>query len=244
MLMLPDLERLIQLQDVETRSAAAAKSIADAPGRIAALDAKLEAARAAVEAAKKDQADNTAARRSVDKDLLAVQQRLDKYKDQLMAVKTNDEYHAMQHQMAAAKDEIGRHEERVLELMMAADDINARMKRAEAQQKADTASVTAERAAIEKEAETSRGIVADCTAKRAALLAKIDKGIAATFERLAKARGGVALARAEGERCVVCQVRLRPHLFQVVRSNDQILQCENCQRILYFVPPKAESAPA
>jgi predicted nucleic acid-binding Zn-ribbon protein len=128
--------------------------------------------------------------------------------------------------------------------MMAADDINARMKRAEAQQKADTASVTAERAAIEKEAETSRGIVSECSTKRAALLAQIDKGVAATFERLARARGGIALARAEGERCVVCQVRLRPHLFQTVRSNEQIVQCENCQRILYFVPPAPASASA
>ena len=242
--MLPDLERLIQLQDVESRSAAAARAIADAPGRIAALDAKLEAARAAVEAAKKDLADNATHRRSVDKDLLAVQQRLDKYKDQLMAVKTNDEYHAMQHQMAAAKAEIGHHEEKVLETMMAADEIAARLKAAEAQQKADTASVTAERAAIEKEAATGKAVVEECAAKRAALIAQMEKGVVATFERIAKARGGIALARAEGERCVVCQMRMRPHMFQNVRQNDQILQCESCQRILYFVPPKPESASA
>jgi predicted nucleic acid-binding Zn-ribbon protein len=242
--MLPDLERLIQLQDVETRAAAAARAVADAPARIAALDARLDAARAAVEAAKKDLADNATARRAVDKDLLAAQQRLDKYKDQLMAVKTNDEYHAMQHQMAAAKDEIGHHEERVLELMMGADDINARMKRAEAQQKTDTASVTAERAAIEKDAAASRIVMEECAAKRVALIGQIDKGVAATFERLFRARGGVALARAEGERCAVCQVRLRPHLFQTVRSNDQIVQCENCHRILYFVPPAPASASA
>lgn len=243
--MLPDLERLIQLQDIETRSAAAAKAVAEAPGRIAALDAKLEAARASVEAAKKDLADNATARRSVDKDLLAAQQRLDKYKDQLMAVKTNDEYHAMQHQITAAKDEIGRHEEHVLLLMMAADDINARLKRADAQQKADTASVGAERAAIEKDAAASRGVIEECARTRAALIAQIDKGLAATFERVARARGGIALARAEGERCVVCQVRLRPQVFNTVRQNDQILQCDNCQRILYYVPPpKPESASA
>jgi uncharacterized protein len=242
--MLPDLERLIQLQDIETRAAAAARAVADAPGRTAALDARLDAARAVVDTAKKDLADNVTARRSVDKDLLAAQQRLDKYKDQLMEVKTNEEYHAMQHQTAAAKDEIGRHEERVLELMMSADEINARAKQAEAQMKAETASVTAERAAIEKESTASRAMIEECATRRAALVAQMDKGVVAIFERVAKGRGGVGMARAEGERCTVCQVRLRPHLFQAVRQNDQILQCENCSRILFFVPPTPASASA
>jgi predicted nucleic acid-binding Zn-ribbon protein len=241
--MLPDLARLIELQDVETRAAAAAKAVADAPGRIAALDAKLDATRAAVEAAKKDLADNGTSRRSVDKDLIAAQQRLDKYKEQLMAVKTNDEYHAMQHQIEAAKREIGQHEERILELMMAADEVNARLKKAEAQLKADQASITAERSAIEKDAAVNQTAIVDLAAKRAALISQIDKSVVATFERVARVRGGIALARAEGERCVVCQVRMRPQVFNHVRQNEQILQCENCQRILYFVPPSAAPPP-
>ena len=46
--MLPDLEHLIRLQDIETSAAEARKRIADAPGEIAALDAKLTASRDAV----------------------------------------------------------------------------------------------------------------------------------------------------------------------------------------------------
>jgi predicted nucleic acid-binding Zn-ribbon protein len=34
-------------------------------------------------------------------------------------------------------------------------------------------------------------------------------------------------------------VRLRPHVFQQIRQNDTIIQCESCQRILYYVPPPA-----
>jgi hypothetical protein len=243
--MLPDLERLIQLQDLDLRAAAAARAVADAPGRIASLDARLDAARAALESAKQAIADNTTARRSVDKDLLAVQQRLDKYKDQLMAVKTNEEYHAMQHQMAAAKAEIDHFEEKILELMMASDEATARLKKAEAQLKADQATVTSERAAIEREMADNQRAIQECAAARAALAGQIDKGIVATFERIAKVRGGVALARAEGERCVVCQVRMRPQVFNTVRQNEQIVQCESCQRIFYFVPPPpAEPGPA
>jgi predicted nucleic acid-binding Zn-ribbon protein len=242
--MLPDLERLIQLQDVESRAAIANKAIAEAPGRIAALDALLQSATAALASAKQSLADNQNQRRSIDKDLIADQQRLDKYKDQIMAVKTNEQLHAMQHQMKAVEDDIGKQEERVLVNMMAADEINAGIKKAEAALKAAQSKVAAERAAIENEAKTHQATVAECTAARSKIVATMDnKGAVETFERIAKVRG-TAVARAEGERCTVCQVRLRPAVFTEVRKNDSLVQCDSCNRILYFVPPQIPKAPA
>ena len=139
--MLPDLQSLITLQELDLRAGHAQRVVAAAPERIAALDAKLAAAAAAVDAARAAIADNQTARRTVDKDLLAAQQRLDKYKEQSMAVKTNTEFHAMQHQMAAVKAEIDQFESRTLEIMMTADELAAGLKRAEAQLKADEAAV-------------------------------------------------------------------------------------------------------
>ena len=77
--MLADLERLIQLQEIESRAAVANKAIADAPGRIAALDALLQSATTALAAAKQSLAANQSQRRSIDKHLIADQQRLEKY---------------------------------------------------------------------------------------------------------------------------------------------------------------------
>lgn len=237
--MLGDLERLIELQEIETRSGAAAKSIAEAPGRIAALESLLKSATAELDSAKQRLAANKAARGMIDKDLIAVQQRQSKYKEQLMQVKTNDEFRAMQHQIEAAGVEIGQQEERTLVNMMEADEINAAIKKAEAGLKAAQAKMDTEKGVIEKEVETSKGIVAECAARRSKLVAAMDnKGVVETFERIAKVRG-TAIARAEGERCTVCQVRLRPAVFVNVIKNDQIVQCDSCNRILYFVPPKA-----
>jgi predicted nucleic acid-binding Zn-ribbon protein len=241
--MLADLERLIQLQDLESRAAVANKAIAEAPGRIAALDALLQSATTALAAAKQALADNQTQRRSIDKDLIADQQRLDKYKDQIMAVKTNEQLHAMQHQMKSVEDDIGKQEERVLVNMMAADEINAGIKKAEAALKAAQTKVAAERAAIESEAKTHQATVAECAAARSALVASMEnKGAVETFERIARVRG-TAVARAEGERCTICQVRLRPAVFAEVRKNESLVQCDSCNRILYFVAPQAPKAP-
>ena len=157
--MLPDLERLIQLQDIESRAAVASRAIAEAPGRIAALDALLQSATASLAAAKQSLADNQTHRRSIDKDLISAQQRQEKYKEQLMAVKTNDEYRAMQHQIEAVGAEVLQHEERVLVSMMDADEINATIKKAEAALKAAQGKVAAERSAIETDVKGQQAAV-------------------------------------------------------------------------------------
>jgi predicted nucleic acid-binding Zn-ribbon protein len=241
---LPDLQRLIELQDIESRAAVAHKTIAEAPARIAALDALLQSATASLAAARQALADNQTRRRSIDKDLIAAQQRVEKYKEQIMAVKTNEQLHAMQHQMKAVGDEVLEHEERILVSMMEADEINASIKKAEAALKAAQAKVSAERAAIENEVKAQQAAVAQTTEARQQLIAALDnKSVVDTFQRIAKVRG-TAVARAEGERCTVCQVRLRPAVFAEVRKNDSIVQCDSCNRILYFIPPKAPGAPA
>jgi len=239
--MLPDLERLILLQDIERRAAAAARIVADAPGTLAALATTLANAKAGVESAKAALADNQVARRALERDLQTAQQRLDKYKDQSMAVKTNEEFHAMQHQMAAVKADIDRLEGSILEVMMTADDLQQRLTGAEATLKAQTAAVAAQQAAVSAERDANAAIVSACAAERAALVAQMTPSVVATFDKVARQRAGVGVARAEQERCVVCQVRLRPMVYTAVKRNDSITQCDSCQRILYFIPPTPAS---
>jgi predicted nucleic acid-binding Zn-ribbon protein len=240
--MLPDLERLMHLQELETRSGVAQRVVASAPDRIAALDARLAAARSGVDTAKAAIAENQAARRTVDKDLAAAQQRLEKYKEQSMAVKTNHEFHAMQHQMAAVKADIDQCESKVLEIMMSADELASTLKQAELRLKTDEAAVAAERTAITAERAENEAIVKACTSERAAVVAQMSPNVVSLFDKLARSRGGIGIARAEKERCIVCQVRLRPMVFSAVVRNDEIVQCDSCQRILYFVPPTAGTA--
>jgi predicted nucleic acid-binding Zn-ribbon protein len=45
----------------------------------------------------------------------------------------------------------------------------------------------------------------------------------------------VAVAEAKNGTCTICHVRLRPQVFNEIRRNASIIQCDSCQRILYFV---------
>ena len=232
--MSPDLDRLIRLQAIETQTAEARKRIADAPGEIAALDAKLTAARENVDKVKQSAADNQTRRRAIEKDLAAVQQRLSKYKEQLMEVKTNTEYHAMQHQIAAANDEVAKHEEHILVNMLDADEITAKLKAAEAQLKAAESAVAKERAAIEADVKNKQQVLAESGAAREALVPQISRAHLELFERVFRARQGIAVATAANGHCSICHVRLRPQVYNTILRNEDIVQCDSCQRVLYY----------
>ena len=241
----PDLERLIRLQSLDLQAAEARRQQATIPETQRALDQKLEAARAVVVEAKARQAANQTDRRALEKDLAAVQTRLSRYKDQLMEVKTNREYHAMQHEIETAQGEVKRIEDIMLELMVGGDEIGSALKAAEAGVKTAEQQITKEHADLDKQLAAAGKTLEEALSARAALVATIPAGVVATYEQVAKGRRGVAVAQARDGLCSECHVRLRPMVYQEVRHNTGLIQCDHCQRFLYFVPPQpSEASPA
>jgi predicted nucleic acid-binding Zn-ribbon protein len=236
--MSPDLERLIKLQHLETTIAEARAAIASHPQRLADADARLNGATQAVAVAKEQLKANQDARRALEKDVAVYQGRLTKFKDQLMEVKTNREYQAMQHEIATAQTDLGSVEERVLERMVEADTLAADVKKAEAALASQQKAIEAEKKILAEDLTLEESRLAKATEARAALVKDIEPRLMALFEQVARARKGVAISSATRDGlCSLCHVRLRPPVFQQVRHNDTIIQCESCQRVLYWVPP-------
>ena len=234
-----DLERVIALQQLDTRTGDARKRIAEAPDREKAFDTRLDEARQRIADAKAKLAANQEARRAIEKEVAVHQGRLSKYRDQAMAVKTNQEYHAIQHEMAHAQGEIKKYEDEVLERMVEADELNAALKAAEAHLAVEQKTIDADRKkaqAADAEAQTSLDAL---VGERAAVAAQIDKRVLAIYDTAFTRRQGIAVAEAKDGICTICHVRLRPQVFNDVRRNDGIVQCDSCQRILYYVPVTA-----
>ena len=236
--MLADLERLIKLQHVETTIADARAQIAAHPQRVADLDARLNQAQLAVDAARQQLKDNQEARRAAEKDVALYQGRLGKFKDQQSAVKTNREYQALGHEIEQAQHDLANVEEKVIERMVEADAIEAAVKSAESALVSRKKEVEAAKTELTADLTYLQTSLTQAVGSRDALIADMDPRVRALFEQVAKSRKGVAVAQANREGlCTACHVRLRPQVFQQVRANDHIHQCDSCQRILYYVPP-------
>jgi hypothetical protein len=231
-----DLERLIALQQLDSAADAARRRLADGPERERALDARIETSRQHVAAAKEQLTQNQHARRELEKEVAVHQGRLSKFRDTLMAVKTNVEYQAVQKEMAFAQGEVKSIEDKVLERMLEADDLTAIVKGAEAGLAAEQKAVDAERRAMQADLSEQQGTIDRITGERGAVVGALDKQVLATFDMVSRKRNGVAVAEARDGICTICHVRLRPQVFNTVTRNDAIIQCDSCNRILYHVP--------
>ncbi len=231
-----DLERIIVLQRLDSAAHAAERRLAEEPEREKTLEAALTAAREHVASAKEKLAESQTARRALEKDVALHQGRLSKFRDTAMAVKTNQEYAAVQKEIEFAQTEMKSAEDKVLERMLEADDLTAAMKRAEAELAAEVKKADADRKGIAAESAELKASLERIGAERAEVVRTLSPQVLDTFERVAQRRNGIAVAEARDGICTICHVRLRPQVFNTVRRNEQIIQCDSCNRVLYFVP--------
>ncbi len=241
-----DLDHLIALQQLDTAAEEARRLVVTTPQRIAGLDAQLAAAEAALASARALKIESETERRTLDKDLAAIRARRSKFLDQTIEVKTNREYHALQHEIQMADEEIKRLEDRILENMLALDDINASITAAEAGMKDAERSVTTQKQTIEAERRRSEGSLEELARQRQALVARISPRAYAVFDTVSRGRKSPAVAAVLGGLCSVCHVRVRPQIDQDVRRREEVVQCESCTRILYHpsLHSSTGSAPA
>ena len=243
--MAPDLERLIQLQNLESAIEESRRRVTAHPQRVQEADTRLSRAKGIVDDAKQRLKASQELRREQEKDAATFQTRLSKFKDQLSAVKTNREYQAMQVEIETAQKELGVVEEKVLERMMEADALAAEVKKAEQALAVQQKEVEAEKKAMAEELATVETALSQATEQRATVIAAMEPRLVALFEQVARARKGIAICMATRDGlCSACHVRLRPQVFQEVRRNDAIIQCFSCNRILYYVPPPPPVEPA
>jgi uncharacterized protein len=243
-MMIVAIENLVRLQKVDDEIRALETRLAAIPKEIEALQKEIQAERDNLDQATKALAETQKGQRAHETKLSAAEEKVKKYKDQLMSVKTNDEYKVMQHQIEVATREVSDVEDEILRDFDAVKELEERKR----QRHAELEKGQKEISAMEKELETERGRLegeaAERRAARAAILGTIPEDLLEDYEQIARTRGGIAVAEAVDERCQVCMVRMRPQVFQDLRVGGKILHCESCRRILYYQEKEKEPAQA
>jgi len=230
----PQLETLIFVQEADQDIARLRREIDALPRHLAELEKKLAAEKLALEQAEKAIKEEEAKRRRFESDIKDQQQKILKFREQTSSVKTNEQYAALQHEISFADAEIRRIEDRELESMERSEQLEALRAKAK-QELADQARVVE----LEKEAARATTIehqakLSSLTDERMRLRANVEEDLLARYDRIAGARG-TGLARVQGQRCLGCQMALRPQAWNQVRMGE-VLPCESCARLLYYDP--------
>lgn len=240
----PSLKYLIALQALDLRSTELRGQLASYPARFAELDRRLAAARKELEDARAALTKSITERKSLELDVEQWKQRVRKYKDQTAEVKSNEAYKALQHEIELAEAEVSKAEDRLLERMLAAEDLEKRLQDAERTLQETEAAIAAERQSTEAEKAKLEQELARLHAEREQAAQAIPGDLLALYQKIARKHGGIALAEVRDETCSMCRVKVRPHVYQELRrpEDQQIHHCESCTRILYYVERDSASA--
>jgi predicted nucleic acid-binding Zn-ribbon protein len=236
----PAIPRLLDLQVVDHKIAAFRAQLEAFPKRILGIDAKLSGARTAVASAKEAQLNSQKERKKFELDVDQWKERARKYRDQSGAVKTNEAYKALQHEIANAEAEVAKAEDRQLELMMASEEVEGRVRHTNADLKEAEQSVAVERKEIELQYGAKKKELNAALAEREKALVPIPDDLRVLYDRVAKRHNGTALAQVKDGQCKGCGMRILPHTLQLLvedHDDDEVFRCESCGLILYSLEP-------
>jgi uncharacterized protein len=232
-----DIQKLIDLQQVDFRIAALKTEIAALPAEVRQIEVKLASSKARVEAVQAAAKADENSRRKHESDIQDQQQKISKYRDQSLNVKTNQEYKALLSEIEQAETEIRKLEDKILEIMVASDARKDELKQAEAALKANTAEVEKEKEHARQQTAEDEEQLAELNIQRQELRTNINDDALRHYDRVLKLRHSALAAVHDDQMCSVCRVRLRPQVFQDVMRGEEMVYCDSCQRILYYVPP-------
>jgi len=241
----PAIPRLLELQAVDLRVAALRAELESFPKRVQEADLKLADARKAVAAAREAHTHSLTERKKFELDVQQWKDRARKYREQSGAVKTNEAYKALQHEISNAEAEVAKAEDRQLEIMMGGEDSERRVRNTEAALKTAELSIAAERKEIQAQYNQRKKELDATQVERERAVAPIPEDLRVLYERIAKRHHGVALAEARDGQCRGCGMRVLPHILQQLLQdgNDELFRCESCGLILYSLEPIPAPSP-
>jgi len=234
-----DVKAAIRLQEVDNQAAELSREVAALPKHIALIESKLAGSQRRVEMDKAALLANGKERKTLEGEIQLQNQKVSKLRDQMLAAKNNDQYQSFMHEIGFCETEIRKHEDRILELMTESESLDKNVKTAEAALGEEKKKVDAEKARARDKTAIDEKVLAELEARRASIATEITPSILKEYDRLRKARRGVAVAEVGEGRCAACHIGVRPQFMQELRRGDKVMFCESCGRILVYNPPQS-----
>jgi predicted nucleic acid-binding Zn-ribbon protein len=116
---------------------------------------------------------------------------------------------------------------------LSVDDLAAEIKELEKQFQADNILLGREKAEVEAAGRDAEGRLRQDEEERKRLATSLEGATLKIYERVATMREGLAVVEVREELCLGCRVKVRPQVFEEVRTGAGLRQCDSCTRFLY-----------
>ena len=240
-----ELQKLIALQNLDTSIRKLETEQQAIPERRAEIEREFDQRAFEIRAleSRRDEAKHTRAR--LENEVVEQRGRAERAERNLMSSKKQDEYTAAIREADSARKQISALETQILEQLETLEQAEAALK----ERAAEIASLNSDREARLKAFDDETGTIGDRLAtarkEREEVFANLPKQMSGMYTRIkTRIRDGVAVAEARNRSCSACFMSLRPQVMAEIRRGEEVLTCDNCGRILYYVPTDSLQADA
>ena len=232
--MLETIEKLLILQDRDQNIHRVQQELAHLAPESETIRAKMAAAQTQLDALKNRAKQIESDRKRLELDVETKKQQIERYANQQLQTRKNEEYRALAHEIDTCKADITKIEDQEIVLMEQAEATQkeaARLAREndEARKLGDS-----QIAQINQREQNLRKELAGLQEGRAALAAVVDESARERYERLFRSKGENVVVGVHHGVCGGCHVKLPPQILVMCQAQQEIISCTNCGRILYY----------
>jgi predicted nucleic acid-binding Zn-ribbon protein len=236
----PDLEKLIVLQGHDVEAKRLRDEMAALPKQVAALETKAKATEGQRAVIANLIAKEEALRRRQESDVKDHQAKIARIRKQMDLATTTVQVTAFEHEISFAQAEIARLEDAEIESMERSEGLESQKKLADEALTDALATLERERVRATETIAQDKALLAAVEEKRKVERAEISESALSTYDRIAKAKG-TAVAEALNQKCMACQMMVRPQRWNDLRdrnNEETMMSCETCGRLLYYDPAR------
>ncbi|MFP4673371.1 MAG: zinc ribbon domain-containing protein [Opitutales bacterium] len=230
----PQIEKLLVVQDRDATLQKTEQQLARVPHEKTAAEARIKEEEEKLESARRLLQAKEVERKDLENEAGAKENALVRFRNQQLEVKKNDEYRALTHEIEATQAEIGRIEEREIELLMEMDEIG---KELEALKAASEEKIAEQRRQIERVREREKNLEGSVREQRNALeqaRAEVDARFLEEYDRVRKqAKRPPYVAPIEDHKCGGCHLRVSNEVATGSRDVEDPVFCDQCGRMIY-----------
>ena len=232
--MLDSIEKLLVLQDRDRKIHRVQQELAQIAPERETLRNRAASTQTQLDAAKNRVKQIESERKRLELEVESKKTQIEKYANQQLQTRKNEEYKALAHEIETCKGDIMKIEDSEIVLMEQAeaaqkDVVLATAEANEAKKLAD--SLIAE---LGQREENFKKELATLQQGRAELAAAVDESARNRYERLLKGKGDNVVVGINHGVCGGCHMKLQQQLIVSCQAQKEIVTCSSCGRILYY----------
>ena len=232
--MIPDLDKLIELQQTDTNLRKLKKKLESAEARRAEIEQEFEQHAFSIREIQNRQDTLNTKRADLEKQIAENKTYLERADRNLKHAQNQKEYETAMRETDALQKQIQAFETQIVESMEESEGVDKELE--ERAEEISTLDATRKEAlaTFDKEIAADRKEFEALSKVRHAAFTTLPTRLASIYDRLAqRSRDGIAVAEVINGSCSACNISLRPQVQLNVKKGDEIITCENCTRILY-----------